>query len=140
MVPTLLANLNRWHIEKEEGKMEQKAVNRYYRKVIKALNECEIRFSKRPFIKGRGGKQVGVGGWYRDGVITVRNSPKTCNMLLYLIHEALHHLFPEIPEYGGGDEAIDLLSEKLFCEFSTKQLRSLEVYLPDGGRRKKKKK
>lgn len=119
--------------------MERKTVNRYYRKIIEALNECEIHFSRRPTISGKSKKLIGVDGWYHEGVITIQNSPKTHNMLLALIHEALHHLFPEIPEYGGGDEGTDLLSKELFCEFSTKQLRSLEIYLPSGGKKRKKK-
>lgn len=116
--------------------MKRSVVNRYYREIIEALNECEIRWSPRPRIKK---ERVAVGGWYSEGVITIRNRPGE-NWVLSLIHEALHHRYPNVPEYDCDGEMIDLFSCRLFCEFSAQQLETLRIYIPPevlNGKRKK---
>ncbi|MFA6398069.1 MAG: hypothetical protein WCW55_00365 [Patescibacteria group bacterium] len=88
--------------------------------MIRALNECEIRLSRSPKLDGK----QSCGGWYLDGVITIKRNPNTCNQGLYLIHEALHHALPD-----EGEKVIKCLAEQLFCAFTTTQLRTIESYL-----------
>ena len=106
------------------GGMGKKVAGKYFRDILSSLNECEVQLQKDP----RVGRQV-VGGWYHDHTITIRNRPDRDNMVLSLIHEALHHLYPDTEEYDCDGEGIDLLARQLFCTFSTDQLKQLEYYL-----------
>jgi len=104
--------------------MHKRHSDKYFRKIVEALNECDIRLEERPRVEGKT-----VGGWYRDDIIVIRYRPQRENMLLTLIHEALHHIYPDLNEFGDVGEGIDLLSRSLLCEFSTDQLKALSVYL-----------
>lgn len=108
--------------------MERSVVNRYFKKIIEALEECEIKLQKYPTLKSSG-KRIGVDGWYGDGVIVVRNA-KNVNFALILIHEALHHIYPDLPEIICEDEPTDLFAQKLLCEFSTMQTNTILLFLP----------
>ncbi|MFH0912337.1 MAG: hypothetical protein V1807_01625 [Patescibacteria group bacterium] len=123
-------------LKEEVRSMKRSVVNQYYRDVVKALNECEICWSPCPRLDG--GRVAG--GWYKDGKMTISTNSKKGNIVLFLIHEALHHSYEDVPEYDGKGESIDLLSRNLFCEFSTSQLEALQTFVsPEvlNGKRKK---
>ena len=105
--------------------MNKRTTDKYFERVVEALNDCEITFSRSP----RVGKSV-VGGHYDDSEIVIRNLPKTENMCLSLIHEALHHIYSELREEDSPREFFDLLSRELFLQFSTSQHIVLQSYLP----------
>ena len=116
------------------GMMSKKVAKKYFRNIIEALNACDIVFQdsiRIPSTTKKNGKRkwVTLDGMYQDGKIYIRDCPNQVNLVLTLIHEALHHVYPDTPEYESIGEAIDLLSYQLFCRFSTRQLEQLAYYL-----------
>ncbi len=101
--------------------LSKKEIRRYFRAIIEALNECELHFSPSPRLEGK----RSCHGWYSEGVITIKNTPRTCNVVLYLIHEALHHSFPRRRE-----KTIEHLARQSFCTFTTAQLDVIRGYIP----------
>jgi len=108
--------------------MQRRIANRYFKEIIKALNECELKFQKKPTLKS-GGKRVGVEGWYGDGVIVIKNTKHT-NLALVMIHETLHHLYPDWPEIDCEGEPIELFAHSLLCAFSTTQTNAILSFVP----------
>ena len=113
--------------------MSQSVADKYFRQILEALNECEVVLQESLRVaantKNSRRRWVSVDGMNQDNKIYIRSCPNRVNMVLTLIHEALHHVFQEIPEYESIGEAIDLLSYQLFCRFSTRQLEQLAYYL-----------
>jgi len=107
-----------------------KSVEKYFHKIIIALNECDIILKQRPRckVKGKKRKFTGVDGLYCESekTITIKHNPKTVNLGLTLIHETLHHLRPNLSE-----KKVDLLSRELFCNFSTDQINMILNFLPN---------
>lgn len=115
-------------------RMSRQIIDKYFCQIIGALNECEIVLQKSVRLPAVGSnkskrKWVALDGLYEDGTIYICNRPNQVNMVLTLIHEALHHVYPELPEYDSAGEPCDLLSRQLLCEFSTSQSQALEQYL-----------
>ena len=120
------------------GGFTKREVNLYFRAIMKALNECQLDFSPCP--RAEGGKVVR--GWHLGDVITVQNSPGKENMLVTMIHEALHHIDEERKNAGVKpmdedhypdveDDAIDLLAMAIFARFTTAQNQALQKFLPN---------
>ena len=99
--------------------LRRKTTFRYFQMTVDALNECDIIFKKNLRIG-----HTPVGGWYLNDTVAINDAPDTDNLILNLIHEAWHHLRPTWKEGH-----IDKWSRKLFCEFSTNDLKNLEKFL-----------
>jgi len=99
--------------------MKLRTSKKWFTKICKVLNECEIRLQKAPRI----GRRY-VNGHCDGTTIAIRNNPYEVNIELTLIHETLHHIYPKWTE-----KKVDKVSRNLLCEFSTSQLKSLERYL-----------
>ncbi|MBU1083447.1 hypothetical protein KKE14_03400 [Patescibacteria group bacterium] len=109
--------------------MDQKIINYYYKQIVLALGECEIKLQKNPTMHTSDGKRTGVSGWYQDGIITIKSTGHV-NIALILIHEALHHIYPTWPEIDYMGEPIELFARSLLCEFSTRQIDHIMSFLP----------
>ena len=104
--------------------MDQKTINWYFNRIIKALNGCKIKLVKQPKIKGEN-----VDGWHEPGLIHIKKSKKENNLILALIHEGLHEAYQYLPERQSPREFFDLLSCELYCYFSTEQYNILKKFL-----------
>lgn len=106
----------------------------YFQNVVTALNECEIVSRQKLRISARGKKRkfVALDGLYFSGVITIEDRSETVNLGLTLIHEAIHHFWPDLNE-----KRVDSLSKELFCSFSTDQINTILSFLPKSSKKRK---
>lgn len=84
-----------------------------------ALDECQIDTSSCP----RVGRKV-VDGWYLPSQIVIKNTPRTTNVILNLIHEAIHHLYPKMTE-----TQVEELAKRSFSNCTTREIWLLERYV-----------
>ena len=101
--------------------MKLKTAQKWFDKICSALNECELRIQKQPRI---GRKAFDGICDFVDETISIKNNPNTNNIELTLIHEALHHLYPDWPE-----KKVELMAKRLLCNFTTTHLKKLRQYL-----------
>ena len=107
--------------------MHKSTVNQYFKRIVAALEECEIRLQKNPTLKSSG-KRIGVDGWYGANTIVIKDA-KHINFALVLIHEALHHIYPDCPEIDYEGEPVELFARSLLCEFSTMQINTVLSFI-----------
>jgi len=84
-----------------------------------ALDECQIDTSSSPRI----GRKI-VDGWYLEGQIVIKDTPRTTNVVLNLIHEAIHHLYPKMTE-----TQVEELAKRTFSNCTTREIWLLERYV-----------